>query len=46
LTKWSGRRTGASRGCARRWSTCLRWWSYRQLSTVVTTLSSRMPWNS
>src|SRR5438094_3059147 len=21
LTKWSGRRTGASRGCARRWST-------------------------
>ena len=24
LTKWSGRRTGASRGCARRWSTCLR----------------------
>src|SRR5438128_8962612 len=24
LTKWSGRRTGRSRGCARRWSTCLR----------------------
>ena len=24
LTKWSGRRTGPSRRCARRWSTCLR----------------------
>src|SRR5438128_8762215 len=24
LTKWSGRRTGRSRGCARRWNTCLR----------------------
>jgi IS5 family transposase len=24
LMKWSGRRTGPSRGCARKWSTCLR----------------------